>query len=157
MSGVTFLTKEGFQKLRSELDNLKITGRQEAARAIAEARDKGDISENAEYEAAKDAQGMLEMRINELETALANAKIIDTNQIDTSRVAILSKVTIMNMTNKREVTYQLVSESEADLKEHKISIGSPIGMGLVGKSVGDIAEVKTPAGVVKFEIVNISI
>lgn len=152
-----YLTKEGYDKLRAELDDLKTTGRQEVARAIAEARDKGDLSENAEYDAAKDAQGMLELRINELETTLANARIIDSSQLDDSRVAILSKVTIKNMTNGKEVSYQLVSESEADLKERKISVNSPMGKGLLGKEVGEIATVSTPAGVVKFKIEKIEL
>lgn len=152
-----YLTKEGYDKLRAELDDLKTTGRQEVARAIAEARDKGDLSENAEYDAAKDAQGMLELRINELETTLANARIIDSSQLDDSRVAILSKVTIKNMASGKEVSYQLVSESEADLKERKISVNSPMGKGLLGKEVGEIATVSTPAGVVKFKIEKIEL
>jgi transcription elongation factor GreA len=157
MSKYTYLTREGYDKLRADLDELKTNGRAEAAKAIAEARDKGDLSENAEYDAAKDAQGMLEMKISELETTLANARLIDTSQIDTSKVAILSKVTIKNKANNKEVTYQLVSETEANLKEKKISVDSPIGTGLLGKAIGDIAEVKTPAGSVSFEIVDIQI
>lgn len=156
MSNITYLTKDGYDRLKAELDEMKTTGRQEVARAIAEAREKGDLSENAEYDAAKDAQGMLEMKINELETTLATSKVIDTSQIDTSKVAILSRVTIKNLNNNKEVTYQLVSETEADLKQQKISISSPIGQGLVGKGVDEIAEISTPAGKMKFKVVNIS-
>ncbi|MEZ4949003.1 MAG: transcription elongation factor GreA [Saprospiraceae bacterium] len=157
MSKYVYLTKEGYEKLKADLDELKTNGRAEAAKAIAEARDKGDLSENAEYDAAKDAQGMLEMKISEMETTLANARLIDTSQLDNSKVAILTKVTIRNAANKKEVTYQLVSETEANLKEKKISVDSPIGTGLLGKAVGEIAEVQTPAGTVKFEIVDIQI
>ncbi|MCB0661274.1 MAG: transcription elongation factor GreA [Saprospiraceae bacterium] len=155
MSKYVYLTKEGYEKLKADLEDLKTNGRAEAAKAIAEARDKGDLSENAEYDAAKDAQGMLEMKISEMETTFANARLIDTSQIDTSKVAILSKVTIKNKANNKQVTYQLVSETEANLKEKKISVDSPIGTGLLGKVIGDIAEVQTPAGSVSFEIIDI--
>jgi transcription elongation factor GreA len=155
MSGYTYLTQEGHDRLRNELDEMKTTGRQEVARAIAEAREKGDLSENAEYDAAKDAQGLLEMRINELEKMLANARILDESQIDNSKVVLLSKVTIKNKTSGKEMTYQLVSESEADLRSNKISASSPMGQGLLGKKVGEVAQVDTPRGMLQFEVVNI--
>ncbi len=157
MSKTHYLTQEGFDKLKSELDELKTNGRQEVAKAIAEAREKGDLSENAEYDAAKDAQGMLELKINEMEKVLANCRVIDESQIDTSKVTILSNVTLLNKKVNKEVTYKLVSESEANLKEKKISVSSPIGEGLLGKKVGDIAEIQTPGGVIQFEILNISL
>lgn len=156
MNGVNYLTKEGYDRLRAELEELKTVGRQEAARAIAEARDKGDLSENAEYDAAKDAQGMLELKINELEKTLANARVVDKNQFDASKVTVLSNVTIKNLKTGKELTYCLVSESEADLKDKKISVSSPMGQGLLGKIIGDIAVVETPRGNLEFEIVNIS-
>lgn len=151
------MTQEGYDKLSLELETYKSTGRQEVAAAIAEARDKGDLSENAEYDAAKDAQGMLEMKINELEKALANARIIDVSQIDTSKVTVLTRVTILNKKINKEVTYQLVSESEADLKAKRISVTSPIGKGLLGKKIGEIASISTPAGNLDFEIKNITL
>ena len=157
MSKYTYLTQDGYDKLVEELDELKSTGRQKVAKAIAEAREKGDLSENAEYDAAKDAQGMLELKINELEKVLANARILDASQLDDSKVVVLSNVTIKNLKNDREMTYQLVSESEADLKAKKISVTSPMGSGLLGKKVGEIATVETPGGNIEFEIVNISI
>ncbi len=157
MSGINYLTQEGYEKLKSELDELKTTGRQEVANAIAEAREKGDLSENAEYDAAKDAQGMLELRINELEKTLANARVVDESQLDTSKVTVLSSVTIKNMKTGKELTYKLVSESEADLKLRKISVTSPMGKGLLGKTIGDVATVETPRGNIEFEIVDISI
>ncbi|MDX1665817.1 MAG: transcription elongation factor GreA [Saprospiraceae bacterium] len=157
MPDINYLTKNGYEKLKSELEELKTTGRKEAAQAIAEAREKGDLSENAEYDAAKDAQGMLEMRINELEKTLANARILDESQVDTSKVTVLSKVKIKNVKTKKELTYQLVSGSEADLKAKKISVSSPMGKGLLGKTVGDIAEVETPRGKLEFKIMDISI
>lgn len=156
MSDFNYMTKEGYDKIVKELLELKTNGRQAAAQAIAEAREKGDLSENAEYDAAKDAQGMLEMKINDLEITLSTARIIDESQLDTSKVTILSKVKIKNVKNGMEMTYKLVSETEANLKEKKISVGSPIGKGLLGKKVGDIAQITTPAGTVDFEIVNIS-
>lgn len=157
MSDITYLTKSGYEKLKAEIEDLKTNGRSEVARAIAEARDKGDLSENAEYDAAKDAQGMLEMKINELEKALSSARIIDESTLDTSKVTVLSKVKIKNHKINKEVEYKLVSGTEADLKSGKISVTSPIGKGLLGKKVGDIAEVETPAGILKLEILEISI
>jgi transcription elongation factor GreA len=157
MSKYTYLTQEGYNKLRKELDDLKSNGREEVAKAIAEAREKGDLSENAEYDAAKDAQGMLELKINELEKALANARVIDSSQIDTSKVTVLSKVRLKNLKVNKEVEYTLVSETEADLKAKKISVNSPIGQGLLGKEVGDVAVVQTPAGEIKFEILEIGL
>ena len=151
------MTQEGYDKLKGELDYLKTDARREAAAAIAEAREKGDLSENAEYDAAKDAQGLLEAKINELEKAMSNARIISTDDIDTSKVTILAKVKIQNVATKKEFEYKLVSETEASIREKKISINSPIGQGLLGKKVGDIAEVQTPKGAIKFEIMNISI
>ena len=157
MSGYSYMTQEGYDKLKEELDYLKTVARREAAAAIAEAREKGDLSENAEYDAAKDAQGLLEAKINELDKAMANARIISTDDIDTSKVTILAKVKIMNVATKKEFEYKLVSETEASIREKKISINSPIGQGLLGKAIGDIAEVQTPKGTIKFEIKNISI
>ena len=157
MSGYSYMTQEGYDKLKAELDYLKTTARREASAAIAEAREKGDLSENAEYDAAKDAQGLLEAKINGLDKAMANARIISTDDIDTSKVTILAKVTIVNVATKKEYTYELVSETEADIKLKKISINSPIGQGLLGKAVGEIAEVATPKGSIQFEIKDISI
>jgi transcription elongation factor GreA len=156
MAGYNYLTKDGYEKIKSELEELKTSGRKEVARAIAEAREKGDLSENAEYDAAKDAQGMLELKINELEKVLANARVLDTNDLDNSKVTVLANVTIKNVKTKKEITYKLVNESEADLKEKKISVSSPIGQGLLGKSVGDIAVVDTPAGSIEFEVMSIN-
>ena len=157
MANYTYLTQGGYDKLRNELEELKTTGRQEAARAIAEARAQGDLSENAEYDAAKDAQGMLEMKISELETILSNARIIDESQLDDSKVAILSNVTIKNLKTGKEMTYKLVSETEADAKQMKISVTSPIGQGLLGKTKGEIAKITTPAGAMEFEVTNITV
>jgi transcription elongation factor GreA len=157
MANYTYLTQGGYEKLKAELDELKTTGRQEVARAIAEARSQGDLSENAEYDAAKDAQGMLEMKISELETVLSNARVLDESQLDDSKVAILSNVTIKNLKTGKEITYKLVSETEADTKLQKISVSSPIGAGLLGKERGEVATIETPAGVMKFEVVDISI
>lgn len=151
------MTQEGYDKLQAEVDDLKTRGRQEVAKAIAEAREKGDLSENAEYDAAKDAQGMLELRINEMEKALSNTRILDEKDIDTSKVMVLCKVSIKNLANGMEVTYNLVSESEANLKEKKISVTSPIGKGLLGKKVGEVATISTPRGKMEFEILDISI
>jgi len=156
MSNYTYLTKEGHDRLRAELEHLKTTGRQEAAKAIAEARDKGDLSENAEYDAAKDHQGHLEARINELEKIMMNARVLDESQIDTSRVAIFTTVRMKNRKLNKEVSYKLVSESEANTKEGKISVTSPIGKGLLGKKKGEVAQVTTPAGVLEFEILDIT-
>jgi transcription elongation factor GreA len=157
MSNYTYLTQSGYEKIKGELDELKGKGRDEAARAIAEAREKGDLSENAEYDAAKTAQGMLELRINELEKVLANARILDESQLDSSKVSILSTVKVLNMKVNKEAEYTLVSEAEADLKTGRISVSSPIGSGLMGKEIGDVAEVTTPAGVIQFKILNIRI
>lgn len=154
---ISYITQEGYNKIKAELDMLKTKGRDEAAKAIAEAREKGDLSENAEYDAAKDAQGLLELKINNLEKTLANSRLIDSSQLDGSKVTILTNVTIKNMKTKKNMTYQLVSESEANLKEKKISVSSPIGKGLLGKEVGDIAKVQTPAGEIDFEIVEITL
>ncbi|HMQ49302.1 MAG TPA: transcription elongation factor GreA [Saprospiraceae bacterium] len=157
MSSINYLTKEGFERLKAELEEMKTTGRAEAARAIAEAREKGDLSENAEYDAAKEAQGMLELRINDLEKALSNARVLDESQLDGSKVTVLSNVTIKNVKSGKEITYKLVSESEADPREKKISVSSPMGQGLLGKVIGDIALVQTPAGNMEFKVVNISL
>lgn len=153
----TYLTQEGFDKIKADLMDLKTRGRREAADAIAEARDKGDLSENAEYDAAKDAQGMLEMKINELELRVASARIVSSSQISTDKVNILTTVKLKNMKINKSIEYTLVGESEADLKARKISVTSPIGKGLLGKAVGDIAEIQTPGGVIKFEIQKIYI
>jgi len=151
------MTQEGYERLKNELDMMKTQGREQVAKAIAEAREKGDLSENAEYDAAKDAQGMLEMKINELEKALASARILDESMLDSSKVTILSNVTIRNVKTKKDVTYKLVAEAEADLKEKKISVTSPIGQGLLGKAVGDTATIQTPNGPIDFEVVEITI
>ena len=152
-----YVTQETFDKMREELQRMKSIDRPAASRAIAEAREKGDLKENAEYDAAKEAQGMLESKIKQLEVAVSNAKIVDTSTIDTSKVTILTKVTITNQATKKTITYQLVGEKEADLKAGKISDSSPIGKGLIGKKVGEIAEVQAPNGVMKFSIDNIAI
>lgn len=157
MANYTYLTQAGYERLKSELDELKTTGRQEAARAIAEARSQGDLSENAEYDAAKEAQGLLELKINDLETILANARVLDESQLDVSKVAILANVTIKNLKTGKEMTYKLVSESEADTKQMRISVSSPIGQGLLGKAIGEVAKVQTPGGALEFEIMDISI
>jgi transcription elongation factor GreA len=154
---LTLMTAEGYERLKTELDDLKSNGRREAARAIAEAREKGDLSENAEYHAAKDAQGMLEFKINELEKKLVNVKLIDISQVDTSKVGILSKVTIRNKKTGKEMNYTLVSEAESDVKAGKISINSPIGQGINGKEVGDIAKINTPNGTLEFDILSITV
>ena len=157
MSGTSYFTQAGLDQLKQELTDLKTRGRAEMAKAIQEARDKGDLSENAEYDAAKDAQGLLEMRIAKLENVLASARVLDESAIDLSRVQVLTKVKIRNVANNAEMTYNIVSEKEADLKAGKISSTSPIGKGLVGKSKGEIAEIQVPSGVMKFEILDISI
>jgi transcription elongation factor GreA len=156
MSDLVYYTEEGLEKLRTELDHLKTTERRSVARQISEARDKGDLSENAEYDAAKEAQGLLEARIAKMESEFARARILDESQIDTSKVLIMSKVTIKNVQNSSSMTYEVVPESEADLKTKKISVSSPIAKGLLGKKIGDIAEIKVPNGIMKFEIVDIS-
>lgn len=151
------MTQEVYERLMSELDVMKTTGREEIAQAIATARDKGDLSENAEYDAAKDAQGMLEAKINELEKQLANVKFLKEEDIDTSQVGILTKVTILNKKVNKEFTYKIVSESEADIKEKKISVSSPIGEGLLGKKVGEVAAIQTPGGIMELEVKEITI
>jgi transcription elongation factor GreA len=156
MSKVSYYTAEGLKKLRDELNQLKDIERPKASQDIAEARDKGDLSENAEYDAAKEAQGMLEMRIARLEDTLANARIIDESQLDVSKVLVHSLVKIKNLTNGMEMNYKLVAQSEADLKTGKISVDSPIGKGLLGKKVGDTAEIQVPNGTMQFEIIEIS-
>ena len=154
--GISYYTKEGLEKLRSELNQLKDVERPNASKAIAEARDKGDLSENAEYDAAKEAQGLLELKISKLEETLSNARLIDESQLDSSKILVLSKVKIENQSNGATMEYQLVAESEADLKSGKISVNSPIGKGLLGKSVGETAEISVPNGKLKFEIIEIN-
>ena len=156
MSDIVYYTEEGLEKLRKELEHLKTTERSSVARQISEARDKGDLSENAEYDAAKEAQGLLEAKIAKMESEFARARILDESQIDTSKVLIMSKVTIKNIQNSSTMTYEVVPESEADLKTKKISVSSPIAKGLLGKKIGDIAEIKVPNGIMKFEIIDIS-
>jgi transcription elongation factor GreA len=156
MSEVSYYTKKGLKKLKDELNHLKDIERPKASNAIGEARDKGDLSENAEYDAAKEAQGMLEMKISKMEDIMANARLIDESQLDLSKILVLSKVKIKNLNNQMEMNYTLVAESEADLKSGKISVNSPIGKGLLGKKVGEIAEVVVPNGTLKFEIISIN-
>lgn len=156
MSQISYYTAEGLQKLKDELHDMKTVQRPAISAQIGEARDKGDLSENAEYDAAKEAQGLLEMKISKLETVLGNARVIDESNIDNSKVFILSKVKIKNVKNAMEMEYTLVAENEADLKAKKISIDSPIGKGLLGKSKGEIAFVETPNGVIEFEILDIT-
>ena len=156
MSKVSYYTEEGLQKLRAELDKLRDIERPKASQAIAEARDKGDLSENAEYDAAKEAQGMLEMQIAKLENTLANARIINESELDTSKVLVLSTVEVKNKANGSQMKYTLVAQSEADLKSGKISVDSPIGKGLLGKKVGDIAVITVPNGNIELEIVSIT-
>lgn len=153
---IAYYTQEGLQKLKDELYQMKMVERPKISQQIAEARDKGDLSENAEYDAAKEAQGLLEARIAKMEGLVANARLVDTTNVDTSKAFILSKVKIKNLNNKAVMEYTLVAENEANLAEKKISVDSPIGKGLLGKSVGDIAEVQVPAGKIKFEILEIS-
>jgi transcription elongation factor GreA len=157
MSDTNYLTQENFDKLQSDLHRLKSVDRPAASAAIAEAREKGDLKENAEYDAAKEAQGLLEAKINYLEGVMSTARILDESTIDTSRVSILTKVTLLNMGTKKTVVYQIVSENEADLKQGKISVTSPIGKGLLGKQKGDVAEVIVPAGTLKFQVKDIAI
>ena len=156
MSKVSYLTEEGLQKLKAELEQLRGVERPAISRQIAEARDKGDLSENAEYEAAKEAQAMLEMKISRLEDSLANSRILDESMIDTSRVQILNKVKIRNKANNAIMEYFIVSETEADIKAGKISVNTPIAKGLLGKKVGDKVEIKVPSGVITLEIIQIS-
>lgn len=156
MSQVSYYTVEGLKKLKDELDQLKSVERPKSSQAIAEARDKGDLSENAEYDAAKEAQGLLELKIAKLEQVVANARLIDESQLDVSKALVLSTVRIKNQANGMEIKYTLVAESEADLKTGKISVTSPIGKGLLGKSVGEVAEITVPNGTIKFEVLEIS-
>ncbi|GAA0751098.1 transcription elongation factor GreA [Psychroflexus lacisalsi] len=156
MSKVSYYTEEGLKKLKAELDQLRDVERPKASQDIADARDKGDLSENAEYDAAKEAQGMLEMRISKLEEVVANARVIDESQLDTSKVLIHSNVRLKNTKMNKEMTYKLVAQSEADLKTGKISVDSPIGKGLLGKKAGDTAEIQVPNGILNFEILEVS-
>ena len=156
MSKISYYTEEGLKKLKDELNQLKDVERPKASNAIAEARDKGDLSENAEYDAAKEAQGMLEMRISKLEERLANARVIDESQLDNSKVLVLSKVKIRNKSNGMTMDYMIVADGEADLSKGKISVNSPIGKGLLGKSVGEIAKISVPSGFIDLEILEIS-
>lgn len=156
MSNISYYTEEGLNKLKDELNHLKDVERPKASNAIAEARDKGDLSENAEYDAAKEAQGMLEMRISKLEERLANARVIDESQLDNSKVLVLSKVKIRNKSNDMTMDYMIVADGEADLSKGKISVNSPIGKGLLGKSVGEIAKISVPTGFIDLEILEIS-
>ncbi|WP_294674344.1 transcription elongation factor GreA [uncultured Fluviicola sp.] len=156
MSDFAYYTEEGLKKLKDELHEMKTVQRPRISEQIAEARDKGDLSENAEYDAAKEAQGLLEMKIAKMEELVSKARIIDNSLIDNSKVFILSRVKIKNVNNNMEMEYTLVAESEADLKEKKISVDSPIGKGLLGKKVGDIADVQTPNGIIKFEVMDIA-
>lgn len=155
MSKITYLTEEGYKKLKAELDHMVSVERPKISQQIAEARDKGDLSENAEYDAAKDAQGLLEVKISKLQETLNNSRILDADQIDTSKVFLLSKVKIKNEKNKAVMQYQIVSENEANLKEGRISSESPIGKALLGKKKGDKVEVQTPGGLIHFEIIDI--
>ena len=156
MSNVSYYTAEGLQKLKEELNYLRDVERPKSSQAIADARDKGDLSENAEYDAAKEAQGLLELKIAKLEETLSNARLIDESQLDTSKVLVLSTVKLKNQQNGMVISYTLVAESEADLKTGKISVTSPIGKGLLGKEVGDVAEITVPNGTLKFDILEIS-
>ncbi len=153
---VSYYTQEGFDRLKHKLQDLRTKGRASIARQIAEARDKGDLSENAEYDAAKDAQGLLELEISKLEELMVNARILDETNIDISKVSVLSHVKIRNTVTKMEITYTLVAEEEADLKQNKISVKSPIGSGLLGKKIGERAEISTPRGPMSFEVLDIS-
>lgn len=157
MSSIQYVTRETLEQMKAELQRMKTVDRPAASRAIAEAREKGDLKENAEYDAAKEAQGLLEARIAALEGAIANVRVLDESSIDTSKVSILTRVTVTNLTTKKQVTYKIVSEKEADLKSGKISVTSPIGKGLLGKTVGDTAEVQAPAGILKFRIDEIAV
>ena len=156
MSEISYYTEEGLSNLKKEIKNLESVERPKISQQIAEARDKGDLSENAEYDAAKEAQGLLELKISKLEETLSNARLIDESQLDSSKILVLSKVKIKNQLNGVTMEYQLVAESEADLKTGKISVNSPIGKGLLGKSVGEIAEINVPSGKLKFEIISIN-
>ncbi|MBY0537737.1 MAG: transcription elongation factor GreA [Chitinophagaceae bacterium] len=157
MSGILYVTKETLEQMKVDLIRMKSVDRPAASKAIAEAREKGDLKENAEYDAAKEAQGILEAKIKKMESDIASARILDEANVDTSKVSILTKVTVTNLNTKKQLTYQIVSEKEADLKASKISVTSPIGKGLLGKVIGDVAEVQVPAGIVKFKIENITV
>lgn len=157
MNDIQYVTKDTLELMKTELQRMKAVDRLAASKAIAEAREKGDLKENAEYDAAKEAQGLLEAKIAALEGSLANTRVIDESTIDTSKVSILTKVTLTNLGTKKKVTYQIVSEKEANLKEGKISVTSPIGKGILGKQVGDTAEVQAPAGVLNFKIEEITL
>lgn len=157
MSSVLYVTKETLEQMKEELLRMRTVDRPAAARAIAEAREKGDLKENAEYDAAKEAQGILEAKLKKLESDIASVRILDTENVDTSKVSILTKVTILNLNTKKKITYTIVSEKEADLKLGKISVTSPIGQGLLGKVVGDVTEVQVPAGMLKFKIEDITV
>lgn len=157
MTQVNYVTQETFEQMQTELQRMKAVDRIASSKAIGEAREKGDLKENAEYDAAKEAQGLLEAKIKQMESAIATARIVDASTLDTSRVSILTRVTVTNLKTKKEVTYQIVSETEADLKLKKISASSPVGSGLLGKSVGDIAEIRAPAGLMQFKIEKISL
>lgn len=156
MNEIQYVTKETLDQMKSDLQRMKTVDRPAASRAIADAREKGDLKENAEYDAAKESQGLLEAKIAALEGALSTVRVLDESNIDTSKVSILTKVTLTNLGTKKQVTYKIVSEKEADLKAGKISVTSPIGKGILGKQVGDTAEVQAPAGVMKFKIENIT-
>lgn len=156
MAQVNYVTEEGLQRLKAELDQLKNVERPAISRQIAEARDKGDLSENAEYDAAKEAQGLLEMKISKLDDIVANTRVLDESKIDTSKVQILNRVTIKNLKTKSKMVYLLVAESEANIKEGRLSIGTPIAQALLGKKVGDTVDVQVPSGMVTFEIMEIS-
>lgn len=157
MSSVLYITKETLEQMKEQLIRLRTVDRPAAARAIAEAREKGDLKENAEYDAAKEAQGILEAKIKKLESDIASVRIVDAESVDTSKVSILTRVTITNLNTKKKLTYTIVSEKEADLKQNKISVTSPIGQGLLGKTVGDVAEVQVPAGLLTFKIEDITV
>jgi transcription elongation factor GreA len=157
MSGVNYVTKETLALMQEELTQLKTSGRAEIARQIAEAREKGDLKENAEYDAAKEAQGHHEAKVAQLETALANARVVEAKDMDISKVTVLSKVKVTNLATKKDAEYQIVSESEADLKQGKISVTSPIGKGLLGRKIGEVAEIQTPGGLLKFKVNDIGI
>ena len=156
MGNVSYYTPEGYAKLKAELEHMKTVERAHVIKQIAEARDKGDLSENAEYDAAKEAQGMLELRIAKLEETLASARVVDASQLDNSKVLILSTVRIRNQQNGKEVTYTLVAQNEANIAQGKITVDSPIGKGLLGKSVGEVAEIKVPSGTMHFEVLEIT-
>lgn len=156
MSKISYVTEEGLQRLKDELDHMMNIERPAISKQIAEARDKGDLTENAEYDAAKDAQGILEMKISKLKDTIANSRVIDESKIDTTKVQILNKVKILNKKNNSTMEYTIVSESEADLKAGKISVDTPIAKGLLGKKIGDVVDVNVPSGIIPFEIVDIS-